>query len=169
MESQCHKPTMTGGGVYMFIEANKKMVNGMVYDLSWLINVSYDQHVGGPKFVKFSLLQPVRWFLLTKKASNHGISAAQSSSQGFIRNNFALGILGIETISGFWILAGWWLGHPKNMTSSIGMMRATQLIWENKKWQPNHQPACILTLRDDTYTSCTNQKQMRNIQVRSII
>ena len=41
---------------------------------------------------------------------------------------------------------GWWFfATPlKNMSSSVGMMTATQsiyiYIWENKQWQPNHQP-----------------------------
>ena len=41
-------------------------------------------------------------------------------------------------------LAGWWLGHPplrKILVKSIGMRTDTQYEWENKKWQPNHQPA----------------------------
>ena len=31
-------------------------------------------------------------------------------------------------------ITGWWLSHPvlKNMSSSIGMMNATQYFWENK-------------------------------------
>ena len=43
--------------------------------------------------------------------------------------------------------SGWWARATplKNMSSSIGMMTATQYFWENKKWQPNHQPemACF--------------------------
>ena len=42
----------------------------------------------------------------------------------------------------FEMFTGWWAGAtpPKNMTSSMGMMKATQYSWENRKWQPNHQP-----------------------------
>ena len=28
----------------------------------------------------------------------------------------------------------------KNMISSVGMIRNPIFLWENKKWQPNHQP-----------------------------
>ena len=39
------------------------------------------------------------------------------------------------------IPSGWWLGHPsEKYESQLGWL-ATQYIWENKKWQPNHQPA----------------------------
>ena len=38
-------------------------------------------------------------------------------------------------------LAGWWLGHPpEKYESQLGWLE-TQYFWENKKWQPNHQPA----------------------------
>ena len=37
-------------------------------------------------------------------------------------------------------LVGAWATPLKNMSSSVGMMKATQYFWENKKWQPNHQP-----------------------------
>ena len=45
-----------------------------------------------------------------------------------------------KTVITYWLVGQ---GHPvlKNMSSSIGMMTATQYSWENKKWQPNHQPA----------------------------
>ena len=37
-------------------------------------------------------------------------------------------------------LAGWWLGHPsENM--KVNWDDEISNIWENKKWQPNHQPA----------------------------
>ena len=36
-------------------------------------------------------------------------------------------------------LVGGWATPLKNMSSSIGMMRFPT-EWENKKWQPNHQP-----------------------------
>ena len=42
------------------------------------------------------------------------------------------------------ILVGGWATPLKNMSSSIGMMTLTQYFWENKKWQPNHQPATII-------------------------
>ena len=38
---------------------------------------------------------------------------------------------------------GWWLGHPSEKYGpSIGMIIPN--IWENKKWQPNHQPETII-------------------------
>ena len=36
------------------------------------------------------------------------------------------------------VLVGGWATPLKNMSSSIGMIIPN--IWENKKWQPNHQP-----------------------------
>ena len=46
--------------------------------------------------------------------------------------------------------------HPseKYATSSIGMMIEPQYFWENKKWQPNHQPVMVsggLTWFDDVW------------------
>ena len=39
--------------------------------------------------------------------------------------------------------SGWWLGHPsEKYESQLGWLE-TQYFWENKKWQPNHQPAVI--------------------------
>ena len=36
--------------------------------------------------------------------------------------------------------SGWWLGHPsEKYERQLGWL-ATQYFWENKKWQPNHQP-----------------------------
>ena len=40
-------------------------------------------------------------------------------------------------------LVGGWATPLKNMSSSIGMMTATQYFWEHKKWQPNHQPVMV--------------------------
>ena len=40
-------------------------------------------------------------------------------------------------------LLGGWATPLKNMSSSIGMMRFPQYEWENKKWQPNHQPVHV--------------------------
>ena len=44
------------------------------------------------------------------------------------------------------MFTGWWLGHPseKYMSSSVGMMNATQLIWANKIDVPNQQPGIIV-------------------------
>ena len=39
------------------------------------------------------------------------------------------------------MLVGGWATPLKNMISSIGMIIPN--IWETKKWQPNHQPACF--------------------------
>ena len=41
------------------------------------------------------------------------------------------------------VSSGWWARATplKNMSSSIGMIIPN--IWENKKWQPNHQPVLI--------------------------
>ena len=49
------------------------------------------------------------------------------------------------------ILSGWWLGHPsekyESHWKSIGMINMIiPNIWENKKWQPNHQPAIELVM-----------------------
>ena len=43
--------------------------------------------------------------------------------------------------------------HPseKYDESSIGRMTETQYEWENKKWQPNHQPGYDDDLYDDLY------------------
>ena len=38
------------------------------------------------------------------------------------------------------LLVGGWATPLKNMSSSIGMIR-NPTEWENKTWQPNHQPA----------------------------
>ena len=43
-------------------------------------------------------------------------------------------------------LAGWWLGHPlKNMKVNWDDYPN---IWENRKWQPNHQPASVQETSD---------------------
>ena len=46
------------------------------------------------------------------------------------------------------VSSGWWARATplKNMSSSIGMIIPN--IWENKKWQPNHQPVLIHILQD---------------------
>ena len=37
--------------------------------------------------------------------------------------------------------SGWWLGHPSEKYGPwIGMMKFPIYFWENKKWQPYHQP-----------------------------
>ena len=41
-------------------------------------------------------------------------------------------------------LVGGWATPLKNMTSSIGMIIPN--IWENKKWQPNHQPGMYFSV-----------------------
>ena len=41
---------------------------------------------------------------------------------------------------------GWWLGlNPSEKYEFVnwGMMTETQYSWENKKWQPNHQPGYV--------------------------
>ena len=43
------------------------------------------------------------------------------------------------------ILSGWWFEPLWKIWTSIGMIIPN--IWENKKWQPNHQPAMVLNLR----------------------
>ena len=43
------------------------------------------------------------------------------------------------TIPHIFDLVGGWATPLKNMSSSIGMM-TFPTEWENKKWQPNHQP-----------------------------
>ena len=43
------------------------------------------------------------------------------------------------------ILVGGWATPLKNMSSSIGMM-TFPTEWENKKWQPNHQPVYLFVL-----------------------
>ena len=55
--------------------------------------------------------------------------------------------------------SGWWARATplKNMSSSIGMIIATQYIWENKKWQPNHQPEMIFRNIKLVQTSSTLQ------------
>ena len=48
-------------------------------------------------------------------------------------------------------LSGWWLGHPsEKYESQLGWL-ATQYFWENKKWQPNHQPAICTNSRCLSY------------------
>ena len=45
-------------------------------------------------------------------------------------------------------LVGGWATPLKNMSSSIGMIIPTQYFWENKKWQPNHQPVIFIAMFD---------------------
>ena len=51
----------------------------------------------------------------------------------------------------FMLLVGGWATPLKNMSSSVRMMTETQYEWENKKWQPNHQPGYDDDLYDDLY------------------
>ena len=53
-------------------------------------------------------------------------------------------------------ITGWWARATplKNMISSIGMIISN--IWENKKWQPNHQPDSDVGDGDDHWA--TGQK-----------
>ena len=37
-------------------------------------------------------------------------------------------------------VSGWWLVHPSEKYESQSGWLETQYFWENKKWQPNHQP-----------------------------
>ena len=37
-------------------------------------------------------------------------------------------------------LSGWWLGHPSEKYEFVNWDDEIPNIWENKKWQPNHQP-----------------------------
>ena len=37
-------------------------------------------------------------------------------------------------------LTGWWLGHPSEKYESVNWDDDIPNIWENKTWQPNHQP-----------------------------
>ena len=50
-------------------------------------------------------------------------------------------------------LVGGWATPLKNMSSSIGMMKFPTYgkIWENRKWQPNHQPDTILILNQTAH------------------
>ena len=43
------------------------------------------------------------------------------------------------------IYPGWWLGHPSEKYEFVNWddNRNPILIWENKKWQPNHQPVSL--------------------------
>ena len=42
-------------------------------------------------------------------------------------------------------LAGWWLGHPSEKYELVNWDDEIPNIWENKKWQPNHQPVGVWT------------------------
>ena len=35
---------------------------------------------------------------------------------------------------------GWWLGHPSEKYEVVNWDDEIPNMWENKKWQPNHQP-----------------------------
>ena len=59
-------------------------------------------------------------------------------------------------------LSGWWARATplKNMSSSIGMIIPNPIyFWENKKWQPNHQPAICLVM---TYRRWTKYMKYSN-------
>ena len=47
--------------------------------------------------------------------------------------------------------SGWWFEHLWKIWKSIGMIIPN--IWENKKWQPNHQPE----MDDDLGVTCPNE------------
>ena len=71
----------------------------------------------------------------------HGLSKVRlfcSKSLGFSASGFILCWMWV-----FENISGWWLGHPSEKIlkyeSQLGWLDS-QLIWENKKWQPNHQP-----------------------------
>ena len=56
-----------------------------------------------------------------------------------------------------WLVGGW--ATPlKNMSSSIGMMTATQYFWENKIDVPNHQPVNQLLISSDEYETVRLQQ-----------
>ena len=38
------------------------------------------------------------------------------------------------------VKTGWWLGHPSEKYEFVNWDDEIPNIWENKKWQPNHQP-----------------------------
>ena len=44
------------------------------------------------------------------------------------------------------MFTGWWLGHPSEKYESVSWDDKQPNIWENKKWQPNHQPATIVII-----------------------
>ena len=41
------------------------------------------------------------------------------------------------------IRSGWWLGHPSKKYDFVNWDDEIPNIWENNKWQPNHQPEIV--------------------------
>ena len=60
-------------------------------------------------------------------------------------------------------LVGGWATPLKNMSSSIGMMTATQYMGKCQKWQPNHQPEkfFVIAYPDRSLKQCITLKTLR--------
>ena len=48
---------------------------------------------------------------------------------------------GLRDVShlGQWVVSGWWLGHPSEKYDLVSWDDEIPNLWENNKWQPNHQ------------------------------
>ena len=54
----------------------------------------------------------------------------------------------LRMVRGSWLTksSGWWLGHPSEKYESVNWDDDIPNIWENKTWQPDHQPVIVLRL-----------------------
>ena len=44
-----------------------------------------------------------------------------------------------------WLISIWLVGHPSEQYEFVNWDDEIPNIWENKKWQPNHQPEeCVV-------------------------
>ena len=49
--------------------------------------------------------------------------------------------------------SGWWLGHPSEKYEFVSWDDDIPNIWENEKWQPNHQPVIFCCVVISIYQS----------------
>ena len=64
---------------------------------------------------------------------------------------------------GSFSISGWWLGHPSEKYEFVNWDDSKPNIWENKTWQPNHQPDFLIYLLDFVFITLGKDSVMQMI------
>ena len=62
------------------------------------------------------------------------------ASVSFAKNSKSSPPLHLGITTSMSSISAWWLGHPWEKYEFVNWDDDIPNLWENKKWQPNHQP-----------------------------